>query len=236
MDNDHKWPGYLLLSCSGLLLLISSGCFWQRNDYTERMKTSIVNYETEARLGRLLGDPFFPTGDFAIWLRPPRPTQLVQTPEGYLGWFQGNDPSGQLVEFIVMGTKSEQESLAQFQQRAVAALAASEKIPPPNEPPASPPPQTVQTMHGATVVYEYMQGAMQRKGASGAAVEYQWLACFAEEGPQKVMLAFFIPTTLYGAKDTQDAIGHCLASLALGPRAAAAQSTSPAIPTPGVRP
>ena len=65
----------LLCVCASLAIL-PAGCWWQRDTYNARMLRTLANWEKEAELARLLGEPYQPPGEFALWIRPPKPRWL----------------------------------------------------------------------------------------------------------------------------------------------------------------
>lgn len=216
------------VKASGLalcILLQGSGCWWQQQSYTTLMKDGFLNFEKRAERDRLLGVVFHPPGEFSMWIRPPNPTSIVETPEQFLAWFQGSDAGGPLIEVILMGSRGA-ETLAEFQTNAYTALKAAQKFPP-QDPEKVQEPQTFTSMHDNSVMtFDLYQGAGQRQipaagGAAANPIAYQWLVYFGEEQAQKIMVCFIIPDSKYS--DFQKALTTCMESLALAGKVQIAQ-------------
>jgi hypothetical protein len=178
------------------ILFVGSGCWWQKNSYTNSMNAGFASYAKRAERERMLGPAIQPEGDFAMSIRPPNPTTLVQTPPPFLLWFQTTDATQPLVELLIMGSGG-MESLAEFQQTAFNALKAAAKFPP--QDPDRIDPLEVTSMHdNSKMTFEQFQGAGNRQLQQGAApVGYQWFIFFGEDQSQKIMLCYIIPDSKY---------------------------------------
>ena len=158
-----------VLGLAVCILFLGSGCWWQKESYSNRMKDGFANFEKRAERERLLGVYFQPAGDFSMWIRPPNPTSIVATPdkfaEQFIVWFQGSDPGGPLIEVILKGSAGA-ESLAEFQQTAFKSLRDAAKFPP-QEPDRIPDPQSFSSMHdNSPMTFELYQGAGKRQIAA----------------------------------------------------------------------
>ena len=206
------------------LIAVVPGCFWQRDSYTTRMIATFDNWEKLAELDRLLGEPFHPA-EFAMWIRPPKPTQMVQTPEQFVVWFQGNDAGGALIEVLVIGS-SGQETMDDFRQNAFSALKAAQKWPA-QDPSKEVEPQKFQCLHGGETSFDLYHGSGQRQTQTGGApatpVPYQWLIYFGEEAQQKVMICFIVPDAAYS--NFGPALMKCMESLALSSKVGVAEAS-----------
>lgn len=213
------------------ILFLGSGCWWQQESYTKRMKDGFATFEKRAERERLLGVAFQPAGDFSMWIRPPNPTIKVATPDQFFDqfivWFQGSDPGGPLIEVILKGSAGA-ESLAEFQQNAFTALKAAQKFPA-QDPDRIPDPQSFTSMHDNSVMsFELHQGTGKRQvaaagGAAGNPIDYQWLIYLGEDQAQKVMVCFIIPDTKY--IEFQKALTTCMESFAFAGRVPLAQQS-----------
>lgn len=207
------------------ILFLGTGCWWQRDAYTKRMVNEFANFEKRAELDRLLGVEFPAAGEFSMWIRPPKPTSLVQTPEQFLALFQGSDLGGPLIEVIIMGSAGV-ESLGDFQQNAFNALKGAQKFPQ-QDPERIKDPQSFTSMHDRSAMsFDLYQGAGKRQiqaagGAAANPIDYQWLIYFGEEQTQKIMVCFIIPDSKY--IEFQNALTKCMESLALSGKVAIAQ-------------
>jgi hypothetical protein len=216
----------VLSLCVSLLL---PGCWWQRDAYTQRMQAQMARFERDAEYDRVLDVPFESVPEFPMWIRPPKPTERrkLDDLEGvFLGLFQGTHPGGALIEVLVMGSAGS-ETMSEFEQKAFEALNKANKGSGgelKRQDPAS-----VNCMHGGQTSFEVYSGggARQFQGAA-TPTNYQWVCYFAEEGTQKVMIAFIVPDNDYTA--FADAMVKCLESLALGSKVSAARSGTTVAP------
>jgi hypothetical protein len=215
--------------CAALLL---PGCWWQRDSYTQRMRSQMDRFEREAEYDRVLGPAFEGTAEFPMWVRPPKLTELRALPaelEGvFLALFQSQG-TGPLIEFIVIGSAGP-ESLNEFEQKAFASLNKGGKGP--GGELKRQEPVAVACLHGGETTFDlYSGGAARQLAGAATATNYQWVCYFAEEGSQvnqKVMLAFIVPDDQYTA--FSGAMVKCLESLALSGKVSAARSGVTAAP------
>ena len=232
-----------ILRATGLaacILFFGPGCWWQKDSYSSRMRDGFENFEKRAAREAMLGEAFQPAGDFPMWIRPPKPTSLVATPDQFadqfIAWFQGADAGGPLIEVILKGSAGA-ETLAEFQQGAFNALRAASKFPP-QDPERSQEPPEITSMHdNAKMPFDLYQGVGQRQvpgagGAAGKAAEYQWLIFVGEEQTQKILICFIVPTEKY-VEFYRGPLTRCLESLALGGKVATASQTGGGAPAGG---
>jgi hypothetical protein len=218
--STRVYRAFLLIVASSLL----NGCWWQRDSYTARMQQRMSRFEKDAEYDRLLGDPFDGTADFAIWVRPPKATTRRALPaelEGAaIGLFQGTEGTSALIEVIITGSAGP-ESLGDFEQKSFAALNKAGKGP--SSELKRQDPAEVPCMHGGTTAFEvYSGGAARQVAGAAAATNYQWVCYFAEEGAQKIMVAFIVPDDIYTA--FSPAMIKCLESLALAGKVSVARA------------
>jgi hypothetical protein len=212
--------------------VVSPGCWWQREAYTDRMMNEMKVFELRAQYDQYLGDPFQPPGDFPVWIRPPKVTTLRALPkelEGVLlGLFQGNEAGGNLIEFVIIGSVGD-ETLTDFVQKSMEAMNKAGKGP--GAELSKRDPATVPCMHGGETSFDVYSGGATRQLPGAAPANYQWVYYFTEEGRQKILLAFVIPDENYTAMTNP--MVKSLESLALSSKIGAATSGVAAAPAAG---
>ncbi len=230
-----------VIASLGLLSVVfHSGCWWQRDSYTDRMRYTFDNWEKIAELNRLLGPAFeSPNTEFPLWFRPPKPTELRGLPAEletvFIGLFQGNEASGNLIEVVIMGSAGT-ESLQEFEQKSFAALNTAQRGP--GIASSKQESADVACMHGGNTLYEVFSVGGERAVASqtgqAANAGYQWVFYFTEEPPQKVLIAFIIPDAQY--ESFTNALVKSLESLALSSKVGIAQGGGGGASAPAAAP
>jgi hypothetical protein len=215
----------------GATVMFGAGCFWQRDSYSTKMRTTMKNWERDEELRRLLGDPFS-TGD-PIWFRPPKTVQLVQQPDDppkFSALFQGGTPMVEVVLYHSQGG----ESMPEFETAGLALLNSTQKGPGGQLQRMDP--ASVTSMHdNSTMTFNLFSAQAPRQfagadGQPGQPVACNWLVYFTEEPPQKIMIAYIIPDSLY--EQISSELQKSLEGLALGAKVAIAQGGAPAPAAP----
>jgi hypothetical protein len=216
--------GVILLAA---LVMFGAGCFWQRDSYTTKMRSTMKNWERDEELRRLLGDPF--TSGDPIWFRPPKTVQLVQQPDDppkFTALFQGGTPMVEVILYHSAGG----ESMPDFENAAMAVLNGAQKGPGGQLQRMDQ--ATVTSMHdNSSITFNLFSAQAPRQlggadGQPGQAVACNWLVYFTEEPPQKIMVAYIIPDSLY--EQISSELQKSLEGLALGTKVAIAQGGAPA--------
>jgi hypothetical protein len=198
------------------------------------MEQTLKNWQIQQKIDSALGDRFDHIEDFTVSIRVPKGVQALEPPQDFLGLLQGGSPP---LEVIIFGSTG-QETLAEFQQVAVGKLNQAQKGPGQAAQPL--PDQTVTTLYGNQLQMKLLGANSQRNlapaGAAANSVPYFWHMYFAEEGSQKVMIAFLTPEAKFA--EYQEAINLSLQTLALASKFSQAQSQgSPAaVPAGGAAP
>ena len=207
-----RWLMWVLV-CPGL---VCCGCWWQKDTYTERMRSTIRNWERLQELDNLLGGAL-ENSEFGLFIRPPKAAVPVPAPAGFLGLMQGGEPQ---MEVVVIGSNST-ESLAEFQAAAVGTLEGAQKGPGKQMERLEPVVVNFLFGSGGQTQFERMYFRGPRPGGNPPA-DYHWIVCFTEDVSQKVMVAFVIPDAKYA--DYGPAVDMSLRTLALGARLGPARS------------
>src|SRR5262249_39157672 len=93
------------------LTVLVTGCWWQKDGYTDRQQQAMDSWGREQEWASVLGDPYVDM-DLGLFIRPPKPAVPVQKPEALLALFHGGDPP---LEVVILGDpQSKAGSLPEF--------------------------------------------------------------------------------------------------------------------------
>lgn len=152
------------------ILVFQSGCFWQKDEYTQNMKAS------------LQGSAAKTFGIVKMWT--PQGFVLEQPPNAYQGFIRGDNPP---VEVLVLGSTTE-EAMPQFQNTSIKLLGDV------GYGPSTPLTRGEPKTYGRS--YEvYQVEELRRVGETN--VDYFWYIYFTSDGPNRAMFAFLIPKEKY---------------------------------------
>ena len=73
-------------------VLLTTGCWWQKDIYTTRMKRTLENWQKKMDIASTLGERFDRTEDFIVSIMALKGLQTAEAPPEFLGLLRGGDP------------------------------------------------------------------------------------------------------------------------------------------------